>query len=89
MITAAGALLLASSVAAGNTLPDAVEAAYWDCEFAAAQGRISLDEGAACHEIYEQLKRNKFDGKFERFLAWWRENKEREMASRAGRQRDD
>jgi len=82
-MAAAGAVLLActAAVAGGWTQAEA-EKAYWDCEFSAVQGQISLDSAAACSEIYEGLKRDKFDGRFDRFLGWWRENKERELSSR-------
>lgn len=62
-----------------------MEKAYWDCEFAAIKGQISLDAAAACNEIYEHLKNSKFEGRFDRFLVWWKENKIRELSSRARR----
>lgn len=74
-------ILFASSAIGGLSLAEA-EATYWNCEYAAARGEITPDEAAACNEIFEFLKAEKFSGDFNRFLDWWRENKERELSSR-------
>ncbi len=55
---------------------------YWDCEFTTLQGNITPDEAAACGTAYEQLKKDKFLGDFGRFLVWWRQHKDRELALR-------
>jgi len=89
MASALAAMIVASSTVMVNTPGVEVEKAYWDCEFAAIEGQISLDAAAACSEIYEHLKKHKFDGRFDRFLVWWRENKVREMSSRGGRRQAD
>lgn len=91
MASALAALIVASSTTVGIAPGAEVEKSYWDCEFAATKGQISLDAAAACSEIYEHLKKHKFGGRFDRFLAWWQENKVRELSLRAaGRQvRDD
>lgn len=83
MASAFAVMIVASSAALANTPGIEMEKAYWDCEFAASEGQISLDAAAACSEIYELLKKVKFGGRFDVFLAWWRENKVREMSSRA------
>lgn len=75
-------IILAASTTIGNMSPAEVEKSFWDCEFAATQGAIDLDEAAACNVIYEHLKTDKFLGDFERFLVWWKENKNRELSSR-------
>jgi hypothetical protein len=75
-------IILVASTAAGNMSPVEVEKAYWDCESLAAQGMLTLDDGADCSEIYEHLKAEKFGGDFHQFLAWWQENKKQEMSSR-------
>ncbi|HYD93872.1 MAG TPA: hypothetical protein VEC01_01005 [Noviherbaspirillum sp.] len=84
MASALSSLVLAASATVADLPPAEVERSYWDCEFTAIQGTIDLDAGAACSAIYEQLKADKFDGDFDRFLAWWRENKERELSARMG-----
>jgi hypothetical protein len=89
MASGLAAMIVVSSAAIGNMAGAEVEKAYWDCEFTAIQGRISLDDAAACNEIYEHLKEHKFGGQFDRFLAWWQENKTRELSSRATRGRFD
>ncbi|OWW22367.1 hypothetical protein [Noviherbaspirillum denitrificans] len=86
MPSALPAFILVSSATLGNLAPGEAEQAYWDCEFAATQMQISLDEAALCSEVYEHLKMVRFDGQFARFLAWWQENKQRELSSRAERQ---
>jgi len=91
MASELGSIIVMTLIGGGNISGVEVEQAYWDCEYAATQGRISLDEGAACVEIFEDLKKGRFGGDFERFLSWWRENKEREISARArsGLPRDD
>lgn len=76
------AILLFSSTTFTGMPATEQERVYWDCEFLATQGRISLDQGAGCGELYEHLKKAKFGGDFARFLVWWRENKAREMSLR-------
>jgi hypothetical protein len=76
------AIIIAASSVFGELSPAEAEKAYWDCEFAAIHGAIGLDEAAACSEIFEDLKSDKFRGDFRRFLVWWQENKDRELSSR-------
>ncbi|HEY0847270.1 MAG TPA: hypothetical protein VGE12_18015 [Noviherbaspirillum sp.] len=75
-------LLLIATIPVEHWSTAELEKAYWDCEFAAVQGRLELSDAAGCSELYEQLKSDKFHGDFARFLAWWRENKDRELSSR-------
>lgn len=91
MARTGAAILLFSSAAFGGMSFTEAEKAYWDCEFMATQGRVDLDTGAGCYDLYERLKKDKFGGDFDRFLAWWRDNKKREMSLRAtqGRPRYD
>lgn len=91
MASALATVIFVSSNAVGMLHDNEMEKVYWDCEFAATRGRISLDDAAACNEVYERLKKLKFDGRFERFFVWWQENKARELSARAaGEQvRDD
>lgn len=85
MASGLAAMIVVSSTAVGSLAGGELEKAYWDCEFAAIQGQISLDAAAGCSDIYEQLKKHKFGGKFDRFLAWWQANKIRELSSRGTR----
>lgn len=82
MPSALSAILIVTSTALGDIPADELEAAFWDCEYLAIRGYLDLDIGAACSEIYEQLKAEKFGGDFERLLLWWREHKESELSSR-------
>ena len=83
MAHARAAVLVFSSAAFGGMPASEVEKVYWDCEFMATEGRISLDHAAGCSELYEHLKKEKFGGEFERFLVWWKANKERERLIRS------
>jgi O-glycosyl hydrolase len=72
-------IIMVSAIAALSS--DKVEKAYWNCESAAIQGTIAPDD-RLCIAIYEHLKNDKFRGDFDRFLAWWRQHKDRELSSR-------
>lgn len=61
-------LILVVSISSGNSPFLEVEKAYWDCEYAALQGAVDLDKGAACNDIFELLKKHKFGGNFQAFL---------------------
>lgn len=82
MASALPSIILATVTAIESMSSAEVEKAYWDCEFTATQGPIDLDGAAACSEIYEYLKKDKFLGDFDRFLVWWKENKGRELSTR-------
>jgi hypothetical protein len=85
MMSILTAVILTTSIAVGNMPLAEVEKAYWDCEFAATKGVITPPQAAACSQIYEYLKKEKFMGDFDRLFAWWRQNKERELSSRMTR----
>ncbi|WP_420474902.1 hypothetical protein [Noviherbaspirillum sp. ST9] len=85
MPSALATIFVASSTALMDAPGVEMEKAYWDCEYAATHGQISLDVAAGCSEIYERLKKHKFGGEFGPFLAWWRENRLREFSARTPR----
>jgi len=77
-------IILATSTAIAawsSDSSDEIERTYWDCEFMAVQGMITPDQAAACSEIYERLKHEKFLGNYLRFLVWWKQEKEREFST--------
>ncbi|WP_194726609.1 hypothetical protein [Noviherbaspirillum malthae] len=85
METVLPSIILATSTAIAalsSDSSDEIEKIYWDCEFMAVQGMITPDQAAACSEIYERLKNEKFLGNYHRFLVWWKQEKEREFATR-------
>lgn len=82
MMSILPSIILAAYTATEGMSFGEIEKAYWDCEFIATQGTIDFDGAAACSEIYEHLKTDKFRGDFKRFLVWWQENKDRELSSR-------
>jgi hypothetical protein len=52
-----------------------LEKAFWVCDYAGTNGVVGPDQAAACIAITDELKRTKFDGDFDRLVAWWRLNK--------------
>ena len=52
-----------------------LEKAFWVCDYAGTNGAVGPDQAAACIAITDELKRAKFDGDFDRLVAWWRNNK--------------
>jgi hypothetical protein len=76
------AMLFVAAISSGNALSLEVEKAYWDCEYAALQGAVDLDDAAACNDNFERLKKHRFHGSFQHFHAWWQKNKNREMSAR-------
>lgn len=52
-----------------------LETAFWACDYAGTNGMVGADQAAACIAITDELKRSKFDGDFDRLVAWWRQNK--------------
>lgn len=83
MASGLAAMIVVSSTTVSAMPVAEMEKAYWDCEFAAVEGHISLDSAAACSEIYEHLKKRKFGGQFTNFLLWWQENKTHELSLRS------
>jgi hypothetical protein len=60
----------------------ALENAFWACDVAATRDALPLSAGAQCAIVSDALKERRFEGDFERLLAWWRDNKAREHAAR-------
>ena len=52
-----------------------LEKTFWMCDHAAAKGMIDVNQAAVCGAVTDELRREKFDGDFEKLLAWWRLNK--------------
>lgn len=75
-------IVLSTSVAVTKLSSAELEKTYWDCESTAVQGGITVDEAAACSEVFERLKKVRFRGDFDEFLFWWRQHKDRELSSR-------
>ena len=44
------------------------------CDHAATKGMIDVSQAALC-VLTDELRREKFDGNFEKLLMWWRLNK--------------
>ena len=52
-----------------------LEHSFWVCDYAGTNGVVDPNQGAACIAITDELKRVKFDGDFDRLVAWWRVHK--------------
>ena len=61
----------------------ALEARFWDCDYASTQTALSPHEGAQCVLLHDELKRRRFGGDFARLLAWWQAHKAEQHGLRA------
>jgi len=52
-----------------------LEKAFWVCDHAGTNGTAGGDQAVMCIAITDELKRTKFDGDFDRLVAWWRLHK--------------
>jgi len=55
-----------------------LERNFWLCDYAGTVTGVDSGTALACSAITEELKNRKFNGDFEGFVAWWRENKQAE-----------
>ena len=60
---------------ASVAMTDDLEKAFWVCDYAGTHGSVAPDYAASCIAITEELKRVKFDGDFDRLVAWWKQHK--------------
>ena len=52
-----------------------LEKTFWMCDHAATKGMVDVSQAALCGAVTDELRREKFDGNFEKLLTWWRLNK--------------
>jgi hypothetical protein len=57
-----------------------LEDAFWVCDYIATTRGVTAAPRAACRSVTEEVKKRKFGGDFERFVAWWRDNKVEQYA---------
>lgn len=57
-----------------------LENAFWFCDYVATTEGVVAAPRAACRYVTEEVERRKFDGDFNQFLQWWRDNKATEHA---------
>lgn len=81
------AIILVASATLGDLPLMEVEQVFWDCDFKGTQHMLDFDDAQICSSVFERLKAEKFNSEFERFLEWWRINKNREYAARTDRPR--
>ena len=55
-----------------------LEQLFWMCDYAATAGTLQENEIEMCGAATEQVKVARFDGDYDKLLAWWRVNKEAE-----------
>jgi hypothetical protein len=82
-----GPATIATAAAAGS--PDALEDAFWLCDYVGSTRSVDTGTAIACSTITGELQTKRFAGDFHAMLAWWRANKPArhealEAASRAG-----
>ena len=65
--------LAPSQVSAPHTTN--LEDAFWACDYVATTRGTSATPTEFCAAIYDEVKARKFDGDFEKLLAWWQANK--------------
>lgn len=75
-------IVITASIATTDLSPAELEKTFWDCDFTATYSTITAGETAACSEVYERLKKERFSGSFGDLLVWWRQHKDRELTSR-------
>jgi hypothetical protein len=66
---------VAESVASAPSQHAELEAIFWHCDYVATTQGMDATPAAQCAAATRELRRVKFDGSFQRMLAWWRENK--------------
>jgi len=54
---------------------DGLENAFWVCDYSGTHGSVAPDYATSCIAITDELKRVKFDGDFDRLVAWWKQHK--------------
>ena len=59
-----------------------LEDIFWHCDYVATTQGMDATPVRECAAATRELRRLKFDGSFNRLLAWWRENKPAEHAKR-------
>jgi hypothetical protein len=52
-----------------------LEKGFWICDYLGTKQGADLQQAATCVANYEELKQAKFDGDFEKLVAWWRLHK--------------
>jgi len=62
-------------VAGTGDMTAELEKAFWVCDYAGTNGTAGGDQAVMCIAITDELKRTKFDGDFDRLVAWWKVNK--------------
>jgi hypothetical protein len=68
--------------------PPDLEQRFWACDYAASTRGVGMQEGAACVQIYEDLKKVRFDGDFKAMMAWWERNRSVEHVAIAAAERN-
>lgn len=61
-----------------------LEKFFWMCDYSASTGTLDAHEIGVCAAVTEQLRLAKFDGDFDKWLAWWRLNKETQHQALVG-----
>ena len=52
-----------------------LEKTFWICDHAATKAMVDVNQAVVCGAVTDELRREKFDGDFEKLLIWWRLNR--------------
>lgn len=89
MLSGTGGTGAQSTAATGTATPLShldvaeLERMFWVCDWSTTRTALSRDMFTVCSVAWDELKARKFDGDYDRMIAWWRENK---AAAHAGLQ---
>lgn len=57
-----------------------LEKAFWMCDYLATVHGVEFTPVEVCVEVTAQFREKRFGGDYDRWVAWWRQNKETEHA---------
>jgi hypothetical protein len=75
-------ILVIAVAANANIDLQKLERYYWDCDYTGATTMLSFNDAIICGEIFERFKKEKFNGNWQDFYIYWKENKEKEYNKR-------
>jgi hypothetical protein len=69
---------------AQHLTPAQLKHIYLACDLASSSNRLAMQEAMKCSVVSEELKQREFGGDFERMLAWWRTQRQKDEKRTAG-----
>ena len=56
----------------------ALEKLFWMCDYISTKRVMDFSEAVSCSNVFERIKKEKFNGNYSAFMTWWKENKDTE-----------